>query len=197
MLWCGTVWLMRQQRNGFRNAWQKAKEFYHLEYLSVGERRLLKLISSTSTSSNPLWPFPRVRLLCPDPKRFHLLLLLLVLPFFPSSASSYTPPTLSLFFLFQLQLNSCFPYVPRLRVAFHPNYVSQHLTFLLSIVLVASSWFTVPLTWLLLILSPPVLQPHFLKYLISAPVTLHVLLRLVNIVLLYEPQNSAGRQTVL
>jgi hypothetical protein len=118
---------------------------------------------------------------------------------FFSSPSSNVLPTLSLPFLFptSTQLNSalvshtCLGFMLLSILIWWPN----HLSFLLSTILVTSSWFNIPLIWLLLILSHSVFQVHFLKYLISVLVNLPPWL--VNIVLLYEPQSSTGRQTVL
>jgi hypothetical protein len=107
----------------------------------------------------------------------------MIFPLFPWPSSS------------PLQLNSCFPYMPRFHVDIHLIRWTNHLIFLLSSILVTSSWYSIPLIWLLLILSPSVFQVHFLQYLISAPVTLPSCF--VNTVLLCEPQSSVGRRKVL
>lgn len=173
----------------------KAKECYYLSNLGVGGRRLLKLFSSSSSFSNPLWPFPGVGLHHSDPERFLLFATCKVFPFifltfllcsFYSILGLPLPRVNS-----TLVSHTCLGFMLLSILIRWPN----HLSFLLSTILVTSSWFSIPLIWLLLTLSPPVFQEHFLKYLISAPVNLPSCL--LNIVLLYEPQSSAGRQAVL
>ena len=67
----------------------------------------------------------------------------------------------------------------------------NHLSSLLSTILVTGSWFCIPLIWLFLILSLLVFPMHFLMHLISVPVIL--LSCFVNVVHISQPQNSAER----